>query len=265
MREERIREYVETYFRLKKCDIIQQDQRSITVRINPETDKELGLRPFYWSYIESVGMEPRLLEVTYHFQPAADITWNSEILLFGSPRLQAIFEAVKKNGKYIQLYEEIRPSSIPSALDPWLIVNYKIEYLSDLKKEKIASLGIHLMTGALKESAFTHLIGRRFSPSPPPFSILRPPSITISEAINRLEKTIIERLMAESDEWAREAVRRLEEEMKEMEAYYARLPSSAEIMEEKERRLKELRWQYEPHIEVRPMNQGIFYLHPSFT
>lgn len=260
MEQQKIRAFVETFFRLRKCEILGSDRSSITVRLNPETDKDLGYRPFYWSYVESAGIKPELLEMTYKFEPDGAKGWKTEILSFGSPRLKAIIEAVKRDGRFIQLFERISPSSHIRSLDPWLIVNEKVEYRSDLKKERILSFGISLITGQIREAFYSALLKRPLSPSPPPLIYLKPLLISMDEAVHIIEGHIRQILDAEKGDWAEEAKKRLEEEKKEVEAYYGSHPSSNLLEEEKERRLKELTWKYEPRIEVTPINQGIFYL-----
>ncbi|MBE3554645.1 MAG: hypothetical protein IMW85_06590 [Thermicanus sp.] len=277
MDQQEVRKFVEAFFQHRKCDLLRRDEHSITVRLSPETDKDLGYRPFYWSYVETMGMEPELLEITYLFQPKETNELRTEPLLFGSPRLKAIFEATKKKGKFIRLYEEVPFSSKKKPLDPWLFVNYKVEYLSDLKREKLLSFGLHLGTGRIVEDFFSRILSLSLNPTLSPHLFLNPSRLTIREAAHRLEERITRLLRSEGDEWADEAMRRLEAEKKQTRQYYERRLEEIrekgkgegeedflqKVIREREKRLRELEWQYSPHIEVNPINQGILYLLPT--
>ncbi|WP_028986984.1 YqhG family protein [Thermicanus aegyptius] len=277
MDQQEVREFVEAFFQHRKCDLLRKDQNLITVRLTPETDKDLGYRPFYWSYVESMGMKPELLEITYLFQPQEVKELRTEPLLFGSPRLKAIFEATKKKGRFIRLYEEVPFASKKKPLDPWLFVNYKVEYLSDLKRDKLLSFGLHLGTGRIIEDFFSRILSLPLNSTLSPHLFLTPPRLTIREAAFRLEERILSLLRAEGEEWADEARRRLEAEKKQTLQYYERRLGEIrekgkreeeenflqKVIREREKRLRELEWQYSPHIEVNPINQGILYLLPT--
>ncbi|MBJ8056442.1 hypothetical protein JDS87_32635, partial [Bacillus cereus] len=87
--------------------------------------------------------EPRQLTLITD-QKKADDSGEGEFVHFGSPRLFQIFEVVKQQGRFIRLYEKVRPlTNSQIALEPWLGLNVKISSLADRKKDKLLSLGLH--------------------------------------------------------------------------------------------------------------------------
>jgi hypothetical protein len=281
MNKTEIRTFAERYFHAFQSQFIENNPAYFAVELPPEVDKDLGNRPFYWTYVEKLGMEPNKLTFTFVFDrenTPSDI--RGEELLYGSRRLHQIFDSAKKHGKYVRLYEEViegqRMNPLGSApLVPWLGVNYKIEFICDQKRELLLPLGINLISGAMVDNFYERLQATALTPKLPDYSFTMQPIFGIDAAADRLELYIQQRIDQEDTEWAQQAWTRLGEEKKIVESYYDQEShrqgstnnhtdtpedKQKEITQEKETRLKELQWQHEPRIQVSPLNIGLFYL-----
>ena len=111
-------------------------------------------RPYYWQYLENTDGVPSPAQITLitdQNQLEEDI--KGEVVHFGSPRLNQIFQATKDLGSFVHMYERVSENlGTKTILTPWLGVNYKVSYYSDQTKEMLYSLGINLMTGEMKHS-----------------------------------------------------------------------------------------------------------------
>jgi hypothetical protein len=271
--QQEIRKYVEAYFKLRDCNILESDEKFITVELNPETDRDLGYRPFYWTYIEKMGMKPELLKKRYYFDSnEIENQMQGDYLLFGSTQLRQIFAAVKKRGEFVRLYEDRQLLGSTQALSPWLLINYKIEYICDLKKERLLSLGFNLATGEIYPDFFAIVQHIRLTPRLPANLYIQTPVYSLDTALDHVERSIAADLQKEDDTWAREAYQRYEKERLQTLQYYQemmiRLQSKSnksgddqQLAHERDLRLRELEWQYKPRIEINTVNQGVIYLH----
>ncbi len=270
-----IRAFVENFFTLRDCKIIENHPNYLTVELNSDTDKDLGYRPFYWSYIENMQIKPQLLVKRYIFDPTyPDQDLSDEYLLFGSNRLRQIFIAAKKRGQFIRLYEEHHPVKGTTALCPWIIINYKVEYTCDKKKERLFSFGYNLITGDIKENFIQFIENILLTPKLPAYFFTQSPVFSIQTGMNQIESRITQLILSEDDRWAVSAWHRYEIEKQQTLEYYQenftklkQKPNHVEYDQavsqwesEKALRIEELEWQYKPRIDVTPINIGILYL-----
>jgi hypothetical protein len=278
-----VRDYVMQYLNAHQSHIIEKSPGHVQVKLPPELDKDLTNRSYYWSFVERTGVEPETVTLSLIFDPdlIPDGTKGEEVL-FGSQRLNQIFQSVNRRGRFVRMYQV---GSTPSAsfrdstpYFPWLGVNYKIEYICDKKRDVLLSMGVNLCTGEQKSNFYPDLKGISLSPKLPNNTHIIRPVVQINEAIHMLEKTIEGQLDQEDYGWADEANDRLQEEIQLIEAYYEgrgakerELPKSedntkeaiSEIRdwrEEKEQRINETKWQFQPRIRISTINAGIFYL-----
>src|SRR4051812_23298746 len=106
MNQTEIRTYVERYFDAFQSPIVESNPAYFSVQLPIEVDKDLGNRPFYWTYVEKIGIEHNPLTLTFIFDPEqVPDGIRGENLIFGSRRLHQIFDSAKKHGKYVRLYE----------------------------------------------------------------------------------------------------------------------------------------------------------------
>ncbi|WP_248061266.1 YqhG family protein [Paenibacillus silvae] len=66
-----IQAYVLTYLEALDCQILERSPAHVTVKLSPEADKALTNRPYYWGFVERVGVEPETMSFTFVFDPEA--------------------------------------------------------------------------------------------------------------------------------------------------------------------------------------------------
>lgn len=275
MEQNEIKEYVESFFSLRECKILENNEYDLVVEINEDTDKDLGYRPFYWSYVENAKIKPEPLVKRYIFDPSqAQNSISDEYLLFGSQRLRQIFMATKKRGQYIRLYEQFQPLHHTTALTPWIMLNYKIEFICDVKREELLSYGFNLITGEIQNNFYENILLLSLTPKLPNYLFTPSPIYSIQTAINHVENQIKLYLQKQDEAWAKSAWYKHDLEKEQTIQFYQENLSKyvqknkfadqtkalKEWEDEKSKRLQELEWQYQPRIEVSPICLGILYL-----
>jgi hypothetical protein len=303
MNKEQIQEYVMQYLDATACQVIEKSPAHVTVKLSPEADKALTNRSYYWSFMERTGADPETMTYSFVFDqekmeqqseksvekpaaaaPARDpdsilgryfgVTPSSgagnalkEQLTYGSGRLQQIFQTVKGSGRFVQLYEEPKQTdSVTTAqYTSWFVVNFKVEFTCDMKREELHSLGISLSTGEIIEEFHSYILTRSLTPKVPANTHLRK-TISLQRAQQELYK-YLERVIRQYDHtWADEALERMREELERIESYYNDLILAAdtelksEFQEQFQNRTEEIEWQYKPKISVTVINGGIFHL-----
>lgn len=199
---------------------------------------------------------------------AAQGRTHREHLSYGSSRLQQIFQSVKSQGKYVNLYEEPLNPFQPlqtSAYTSWFVVNYKVQFTCDMKRDELHSLGISLSTGEIAEEFHAYLLTKTLTPKLPANTHIRE-TITLSRAQSELNKYLEQIIQTYNHDWAEEARERMQVEVARMESYYHDLIKAADedkktqLKEQRQNRLEEIQWQYKPRIQVNVINCGIFHL-----
>lgn len=269
MNQQEVRDYLERYFAAHQARYEEKTPDYFRVQLPMEVDKDLGNRPFYWTYVERLNLEPQPMFMTLIFNPEkvpSDL--RGERISFGSPRLQQFFASAKRHGQYIRLYEHPAQENHlqgNSPLIPWLGVNIRISMICDVKKDLLVSLGFNLVHGTIVESFFTSCSDRDLKPVMPNFAYTIPPIYSIDSALGKLENFIQGMIGKQDHSWAKQARERLEKEMDLVKHFYIEKGEKEQVEEEKEKenvmnkRLAELKWQFEPRIEVDIINGGLFY------
>ena len=281
-----VRNYVEQYLDIHQCEFIEKAPTHLQVKLSVDVDKDLTNRPYYWTFVERTGVEPETMSMNLIFDPEKASELRGEVVKFGSRRLQQIFDSAKRRGKAVRLYQQDQATPYRSrnshntsgpirSLYPWLGVNYKIEFISDKKKDLFLSLGINLGNGKMKSNFLTMIKSLSLTPVLPANVSTITPFLTFREASLQFEEWILGEIQKEEFTWAKKAKQRLELELEQIENFYH---LSSEIKEvdseneeerreeqeknllEKEKRINEIKWQYSPRIKVVPINYGIFYL-----
>lgn len=193
-----------------------------------------------------------------------------EEMTFGSPRLKQIFEAVKRGGRYMYLFEDPglrqRTTLLPAAYEPWLGVCFKVEFCCDMKREELHFFGISLLDGRIDESFLTRLSGLTLVPRLPENIHIEPTRLSLDQGRAELEAKLSKQIKAYDDDWANQAKERLQEELTLIDAYYQDLLKNPDeeqnqaAREQYEARRGEIRWQYDPRIVVSALASGIFHL-----
>ncbi|GAA0350695.1 YqhG family protein [Bacillus horti] len=288
MNQQQLYNYVEAFLHSMDCQIINQDQTYLTTQLTPEVDKQIMNRPYYWMFVERTGATPQPAQLTFVFDnDHVPDEVRGELLKFGCWRLHQIFDSAKQNGQFIRLYEEVSKANLTQGLMPWLLINYKISFISDQKKDIFYPLGFNLVTGQMM-TEFEGVLGQyRLTPKIPDYHFTFRPIFSLASSIQHIEKHIQEFLHHQDTTWATQANQRLDEEIDLIKSFYFpnsrnlkqqptdffgklkqnKRPDQLETEKEEEysreallnKRLAEVE-QYRPRIEVNPINVGLVYL-----
>ncbi|NPC93286.1 hypothetical protein HOO54_13850 [Bacillus sp. WMMC1349] len=258
MRQEDIYRFLEHFFEATGCTITDKSSAHLTVQLTADVDKQIMNRPFYWHWLEKTGGQPNPMKITLitnEKQAPANI--EGEFIHFGSPRLFQIFQTVKRNGRFIRLYEKVRSNGLQISLEPWLGVNVTISYQSDLKKDKLLSCGLHLINGQLKEGFQDELKDFSLTTQISDYCYTISPLIKPESGIKRLEHYIEQIARDEPLDWAQAALKRWNDDLSLLNQFYE---EAEEKPQEYEIEKKALQTLYEPKIEIKIENGGLFYL-----
>lgn len=256
MQQHDIQHYLERYFTANDCVITRNEDGLLSTKLTVELDKLLMNRPFYWHYIEKTGGVAEPMTLTFLTKKKDDE--NGEFIHLGSPRLHQIFQTAKKTASYIRLYENVKgyeTAYLP--LVPWLMLNVKISYVSDRKKDRLQSFGLQLITGQVSKNVTEQLEQLQLTPKLPDYAFPLTPLIKPKSGINRIKKIIYEQIENDDHEWADEAKKRWDNDLHLLERFYEDKEKNEAYYNEK----TALQTQYEPHVNVEVINGGMLYLH----
>lgn len=214
---------------------------------------------------------------------------------YGSKRLEQIMQAAHSEGRFVQLFVEppaaggvrgARRVKQSAPYETWLLLNFKLEFACDLKREEIHSYGISLASGRMRLDYMEEVLRMDVTPKLPPHVHVLPWRLSLPAAVSHVEEHLAEVIAGHDDTWAREASVRLEEELSRLASYYEPLireaaqqpgrmrqeeapappPGGEEearpmsIEEQYEVRQEEVRWQFEPRIQVSLINGGLVHV-----
>ncbi|MCG7406114.1 YqhG family protein [Paenibacillus sp. ACRRX] len=145
---------------------------------------------------------------------------------FGSQRLEQIMQAALQGGRYLSLFEESseaytgRGQRRSAAYEPYLLLNVKLEFACDLKREELHSFGVSLVSGTIHPHFMELVKDRHLTPKLPANVHTMTWRFTLEQAAHLVEQRI-RHLAADYDmSWAVEASERLDEEWERLAAYY---------------------------------------------
>ena len=191
-------------------------------------------------------------------------------LYFGSRRLEQIFAAARRGGRFVCLFQQpderaLHPfESYPCT--PWLGVNVKVGFVCDMKREEMHGFGVSLATGTVVEQFFDRLKGLRLTPRLPANVHVTGASLSLRKAADLIEQALMRKLKACDYGWADAANERLREELAQLAHYYEPLieaadgEQKAQISAQYEARKEEIRWQLKPRVTAEVVNAGLFHL-----
>ncbi|ANE48260.1 hypothetical protein SY83_20410 [Paenibacillus swuensis] len=210
----------------------------------------------------------------FGFVPTAPVARvPQDHVTFGSKRLQQIFNVARAKGRCVCLFEEParEQSRAGSSMQysTWLCVNFKAQFICDMKRDELHSLAMNLSTGEIVENFYPGLLERKLTPKLPAQAHTPKRTVTLAKAVTQLEQLLERKIKRYDHAWANEAQERLQEELARIQAYYEDLLKAAEEEEKKaeiqtqfDNRAKEIRWQYKPRVEINAVSSGIFHLDP---
>ncbi|GAC40832.1 YqhG family protein [Paenibacillus popilliae] len=210
---------------------------------------------------------------------------------YGSKRLEQIMHAAHSEGRFVQLFVEPPAAGFAcggrcvkqsAPYEPWLLLNFKLEFACDLKREEIHSYGISLVSGKMHLGYMEEVLRMDVTPKLPPHVHVLPWQLSLPVALSNVEEHLAEVISRHDNGWAREASVQLEEELTRLASYYEPLireagqqpscmhqgeapdpPSKGGAMtieEQYEVRQQEARWQFEPRIAVGLINAGLVHV-----
>ena len=219
----------------------------------------------------------------------------TEHVNFGSKRLDQIMQAAKLEGQFVYLFDQdggqspqattpaLRGNQRSIAYEPWLLLNLKVEFACDLKREEIHSYGVSTVSGQVQPQFMERLQGRNLAPKLPPHIHTMTWRYTLEHAVQLAEQALLIQIEPYEMDWAIDASERLEIEMIRLAEYYEPLlqqtvqeekkeglikskagesdqDKSLSIQEQYHMRQNEIRWQFEPRINVSFINAAVVHL-----
>lgn len=147
-----------------------------------------------------------------------------EDVVYGSRRLQQIFNAAREGGAFVNLFEQAAKRQLrataPAVYEPWLGVCFKVEFACDLKKEELHFNGISLRTGEIVEKFGSKLNRRDLSPRLAENMHVQTAKVSLADAGAALESHLTNRLLELDYSWAEKAKERLDLELAVVDTYY---------------------------------------------
>ncbi|WP_019414801.1 YqhG family protein [Paenisporosarcina sp. TG20] len=256
---QQIHSYLLKFFQENDCHIINGNDHYFSVQLTIDMDKKIMNRPFYWRYLENTNGVPNPAQLTFITdQNNLNEDIRGEVVHFGSPRLNQIFQATKDLGTFVQMYESVLDiRNTKTILTPWLGVNYKVSYYSDQTKEMLHSLGINLITGNLMNDFHEWLSEVDLDSKIPEDTINLTYIIKPLRALERLDLVVEQFIHQDDDTWAEEAKSRWKKDREVLEHFYEGVENKPECYEMEVKALEE---HYEARIKIEIINGGLFYM-----
>lgn len=232
MNQLQVRNFVERYLSSFSAHVMESHPSYLTVKLPEEVDKDIGNRPFYWSWVEKMNIPPQPMVLTFFFDPENKPEgMRGEPIHFGSGRLQQIFQSTKKHGRFVCMFEHnpvllqrgAPPGRRSSPLMPWLGVNLKLSFICDKKRDMLLYLGINLHQPRIVHDFYPFLQRLSLSPSIPDYFYTLDRRISLVQAMEAVQSEVQGIIAKQDQRWAEEARQRLSDELQILEAYYAEL------------------------------------------
>ncbi|TDQ41670.1 YqhG family protein [Aureibacillus halotolerans] len=231
----------------------------LRVQLTEALDMAMMNRPFYWQYVRKTGGIPTPMELTLKLD--ASSPERGDLVHSGSPRFHQILRLLGEQAQYIRLYEQTSDGQgTKEGLHPWLVLNVKISFVCDRRKDTLLSLGIHLLTGTVRDHFMDDLRALSLTPTLPDYTFTIAPIIKPQRAFERIEYMLRDAISNGEDAWATEANARMAQDLTLLDRFYAHeeeLPESYHIEK------KAIIDQFMPTIQVHIVNGGMFYLRAS--
>lgn len=248
--------FLHNYFAAHHCEVISNSSGVLKIKLTEEMDKALMNRPFYWHYIKKMGQVGEPIQLTLNTNPAQN-EQKAEWIHFGSPRLQQIIDHLRTNEKYTKLFQTVHTSA-NTALYPWLVVNLKISYQGQHKRDELFSIGLHLVNGMMKVEMMDILKKFTLRPVIPDYCYTISPLIRLKSGYKRIEAVIDQYIENQTHDWAKESFKLLDEELALLEHFYE--TETEEERQQMEKEKKEITERYHPKVSYEVINGGLFYL-----
>lgn len=249
-----VKTFLQQYFQFHHCDIKIQDDDVWEIPLTKELDLALMNRPFYWHYVEAMGVEGEPLQLKLTFKPQM-AERNVEWVHIGSPIMEKIKKHLEASCRFTRLYEDVQTNT-QAMLHPWLVLNMILRYKGTILKEELISLGLNLINGTFKLDMMEQLMEKNFTHQITAYCYKISPLIKLPSAYNRIASYIQTYVMQGDLTWIKESEQRLQSELALLEKYYANDEDDEWFAKEKTDLINRL----QPTISLEIFNGGIFYL-----
>jgi len=244
---------LERYFIAHHCTEIEKNDDFMKVQLTEELDKTLMNRPFYWHYVRSTGVKGKPMTLTLITNHRSQE--KGELIHFGSPRLQQIFSNLRSNERFTRQFQHIEVE-INTPLYPWLLVNFKLSFEGKQRREEIFSVGLHLISGAMKTNMMELLEPLHLSLSIGDLCHTVTPLIRLENGFARIEKLMQSYIDSLNHEWVDQSLQTMKEEQ-DLLGHFLEGEENKEIIK---REMEAIRKRYEPKISMQIINAGIVHL-----
>lgn len=230
MNQQEVRSFVENYAAAFQAHIMESHPDFLTVTLTEEMDKDIGNRPFYWSWVEKMNLPVQPLTLTFYFNKEnMPNGMKTEHLHFGSARLQQIFLSARKHGRFVCLYEKkptlsgLSPARRSTPLTPWLNLNVKVSFICDKRRDFLLHLGINLHRPMVVSDFYSFLCSLSLTPAIPDYFYTLERTVTVNDAVQLANQRVMTFIEVQDHTWADLARERLQEEVNILQAYYEQL------------------------------------------
>jgi hypothetical protein len=297
MNNDELKQFLSRFCEATDCEIHEKTDSHMTVKLSEEADRQLTGRPYYWMFVDRTGEAAQTMTMRWQYgkQPeGAQSDKTSTGASYGShlPQLvcdyggegwERIVRACRERGRFVRLFEH---GDLPlaggrsRALQTWACFQLKIEFVCDLKKEVLLSVGINLQTGKMLGDFHKRMLARDLRPQLPPRIFLSPDLISLDHAWQKAVQTAHEFVSAHDDCWAVRANERMTAELEASEHYFSqllmdiakhdmqaldeqRVQERLHLEEQRQTRMAEIRRQFAPLVRISLLNGGLFHLNPA--
>lgn len=246
--------FLRSYFKAYHCQIDHDEAGMLVIQLTKDMDQILMNRPFYWHYIQSMGEKGDPAKLTL-ITDRNYLDENGELIHFGSPRLQQIFNHLKQTKQHVKLFQKIETNQ-RTAMQPWLLTNIKVSYHGKQNKEELFSIGLNLINGMMKTNMMKRLKELQLYPTISDYCYPLSPLIKLKSGFIRITNVIEDYLQNQSYEWADEALLALKSEMNIVKHFFDKEVDDIHLQKE----MNDLMDLYLPSINYQVMNGGLLYL-----
>lgn len=247
--------FLEDFFTAHDCQV-NKENKYLTVQLTKEMDQAIMNRPFYWHFMKQTKQEgvPYTLYLTTDSSNQKD---GYEIVHFGSPRLQQIFNYLQQNYQYTRLYQKVHVNQ-STPLYPWLVVNLQVDYMGQFLKSHIYSIGLNLMNGHMMTDMMNTLGHLELDEEIPHYCYGISPLIKETSGLKRIEDTIMRFIKNEEHSWAEASIYEMKKEVSQLKSFFHEIEDGDQEFLKQE--ILAIQERFEPHIRLKYINVGLIYL-----
>lgn len=252
-----IHHYLKTFFKENDCDVNMSDGK-LVVGLSEDMDKALMNRPFYWKYMETMNQKGVPMKLTL-LTDKEKREEKGEWITYGSPRLQQIGQYLRNQAQFTRLFQ-VKDTQIQTMLQPWLVVNYCVRYQGKQTKEKIFSIGLHLINGTIVSGMMEKLHQIELNEVISNHCYTISPIIKPGSGFLRIEKYIDAIIEKDEHQWAVDSHEQLQAEVEMIHYFY----QEKEVEEEIQQEINAAKKRFSPRITHEVISGGLFYLDENF-